>query len=724
MLFTIWRAEPPEARPLDAPVAEFSAARALEFHRRIFPTNTPHPIGSPEARAVERRIVAELDRLGIEHDIQESYVCGDSRTCATVRNVLGHLPGATRQTILLASHYDSVPAGPGASDDGASVAALLETARSLRSDHLQRDVLVLFDEGEEPGLLGAEAFIRKHPRAPAVVAVVNGEARGTSGQSFMFETSPGNRHLIDLFASNAKRPVTSSVFFSIYERLPNDTDFSVFKRYDRQGLNFAFLGDVARYHTPLDRRDLLDPRTLQHHGDNILAASRALANGSLRQTRSNATFFDVGGFFVARWPEAFNRYLGLAALVAAFLGIRRGKRKQNWWSLLLFPAAIVSAAAIAAGLVWLLRKSGALPTEFIAHPTAMLFGAWLLGFLAACTVRLVATREERETSGTISIVCSVLALLLAWFLPGAAYLFLIPAICLLLPLYFPGEQGWRVVLSIVPLAVACLLFFALLLRLYPTLGNVSLILIAASSCVLALLMPGDIVVGRRALTIGGVLAVVLFSTPLFLPAYSPSSPRGLNIVSNRDEWDGQCRWLVDREEGALPSPLKNALAWAPYRYTTSSGLQWQTMSALHPCGGEPAPGVEQVEGSTEGATRILRYRMYSPRHAPTLIWTFENGAGIASVVVNGETVPDPSPRAARRMPASMRQIQFRGVPPEGVAVELHLRGPQSVPGILTDSAPLLDASAAPLAASRNQSMAVRIAEGDVSIIRRRITLGP
>jgi Zn-dependent M28 family amino/carboxypeptidase len=47
-------------------------------------------------------------------------------------------------------------------------------------------------------------------------------------------------------------------------------------------LNFAAIRGVASYHTPHDDIAHVDLRTLQHHGDNVLATLRALANADLR----------------------------------------------------------------------------------------------------------------------------------------------------------------------------------------------------------------------------------------------------------------------------------------------------------------------------------------------------------------------------------------------------------------------------------------------------------
>ncbi|MDZ7612338.1 MAG: M28 family peptidase [Flavobacteriaceae bacterium] len=83
-------------------------------------------------------------------------------------------------------------------------------------------------DAEEIGLLGAEAFVNHHPWAKEIKLVLNFEARGSGGPSFMLlETNQGNKNLIREFnASKPTYPVANSLLYSIYKMLPNDTDLT------------------------------------------------------------------------------------------------------------------------------------------------------------------------------------------------------------------------------------------------------------------------------------------------------------------------------------------------------------------------------------------------------------------------------------------------------------------------------------------------------------------
>ncbi|HEX5761049.1 MAG TPA: M20/M25/M40 family metallo-hydrolase, partial [Thermoanaerobaculia bacterium] len=181
------RTREPAPRGADVPAGEFSAARAGAVLAEILGPGLPHPVGSGENARVRARIAAVLARLGYRVEEQDAVGCHPAGACGRVRNLIARLPGRVRGgALLVATHYDSVAAGPGAGDDLAAVAATLEVARALRAGPPPRRTIVfLIDDGEEAGLLGAHAFVDRHPLAGQVAAVLNAESRGTSGPSLM-----------------------------------------------------------------------------------------------------------------------------------------------------------------------------------------------------------------------------------------------------------------------------------------------------------------------------------------------------------------------------------------------------------------------------------------------------------------------------------------------------------------------------------------------------------
>ena len=283
-------------------------------------SKAPHPVGSAAHTQVRDYILRELSALGLTPEIQET----------TVSNVVARIKGARNsKAILLVGHYDTVENSPGASDDGSAVAVMLETARALQTHApLNNDVVFLFSDGEETGLLGAKTFTSQHPWARDVGLVLNFEARGVNGPSIMFETSSGNGWLIREFAKAAPHPIASSFSYDVYQLLPNDTDLTVFKEAGFTGLNFAFLNGSQHYHAPTDDLAHLDERSVQHQGSYALALAHHFGNLDLTNTKAeDVVYFNLFGSTLIVYSQKavipFAAAVSLLFLACVAIGIRR-----------------------------------------------------------------------------------------------------------------------------------------------------------------------------------------------------------------------------------------------------------------------------------------------------------------------------------------------------------------------------------------------------------------
>ena len=401
--------QPPRAVSAQAPADQFSAGRALNLLSVLMGSDTPHPIGSDANAAVRNRILEEFTKLGYTPQTQSAFDCDDYGGCATVQNVVARLDGTQQgSAVLLAAHYDSVPVGPGVSDDGVGVAAVLEIARALKSLPAPlHPIIFLIDDGEEAGLLGAQAFVDFHPWASDVKAAVNVDARGTSGPSLMFETGSANDWAVRLYAHSIARPATSSIAYTAYKLLPNDTDFSVFKSAGYQGLNFALIGNAAIYHTPLDNLQNVNPASLQHHGDNALAAIRALANSDLSNPpETDAVFFDVFGHWTIHWAARSTLLFAalasilLAAQIAFLLWSGRMDRSQFYWGLVTWFMQMISLTILAYLLQRLLLLTGGMQTNWVAHPIPLEFAFWMLP-AAVVVIHGIGFSAPRRFLGTL-----------------------------------------------------------------------------------------------------------------------------------------------------------------------------------------------------------------------------------------------------------------------------------------------------------------------------------
>jgi acetylornithine deacetylase/succinyl-diaminopimelate desuccinylase-like protein len=232
-IYSLYLFSPPEAVSKDAPLSSFSAERAMKHVREM--CQKPHLIGTEEHGRVREYIVSEAKKLGLAAEIQETtavHYYHHRLIIGRVSNVIAILKGTdSSKGVLFVGHYDSVLHAPGAADDGSAVAAMLETARALtHSTPLKNDIIFLFTDGEEVGLIGAKAFVAEHPLLKNPGVVFNLEARGNTGTSVTFEVSSDNGWIMKEYAKAVPYPFAASIMYEVYKRMPNDTDFTIFKK--------------------------------------------------------------------------------------------------------------------------------------------------------------------------------------------------------------------------------------------------------------------------------------------------------------------------------------------------------------------------------------------------------------------------------------------------------------------------------------------------------------
>lgn len=423
---------------------------------------SPHPPGTPEHDRVRDYLVAQCRKLGFATRLQRHTVHRDggrgTHLVGTVENVVAEKTGtAPTGTLLLAAHYDSHGTGPGAADDAAGVAALLEAARALGSG--ANTLRLLITDGEESGLFGAQAYVDAlAPKSPSLV--LNFEARGGGGPVFMFETSDGNLPLIRAFAQAAPRPHASSLMYALYRTLPNDTDLTVFKKAGMAGLNFAFVGRWQHYHTLLDTPEGLDQRSLQQQGATALALGRRFLAADLaaltRTGRGEAIYFDLLGRWVLFYPVALAwplTALALAAFAALLWRLRKagGDRRGFLAGLGLGAGTLAFGALAAAGLGLLVQPFRLAVPHQDPYGVRWFEAALLLAVLAltVLTWEWALRRLAARPVAAGALAWWLLALVAATaYLPGATYLLLWPLLFAL-----PGLWWQRPWLGVLPLVL-------------------------------------------------------------------------------------------------------------------------------------------------------------------------------------------------------------------------------------------------------------------------------
>jgi hypothetical protein len=719
---------------VDGPADLFSAGRALEIVRALGGDGAPRPAGSAANLETVESIASALRALGLEVEVQQAFACGPFGVCAHVRNVLGRLGPPGKKAVALAAHHDSVPAGPGAADDLSGVAIVLETARALaREPAPGRPFVALVTDAEEAGLVGAAAF-SSHPWAREVGAIVNLEARGTSGPSIMFETS-GAPEWIGRAVGRLPHPVTTSLAPAVYELLPNDTDLTVFARQGLPGANLAFASDVVHYHTPNDDLAHLDPASLQHQGENALALVRALLVEDLEHPRrERMLFFDVLGIGVVSWRGAVGPAVAAALavfLAAALLVARRRVRPAALaWGLGAALAAPLLGAAPTL-LAWLALQNGALASPFVASPAPFLGAAWAAGaFGALLALALFGRRAGAEGlfAGSAAL-WALLALALAARLPGASYVATVPALAagavgLAWALSRGGGVGWPLLAALVPALAAGVVLFPISLLVPEMLGIPSAVAVSALVALVGF-TPAPAGAGASGAARLGppaaalLAAVALAAVQATRPAATPERPARLSLAYHEEA--GQARWVAGWRGAELPAALAVA---APFARTKERLFPWASaepsFAAPAPPVGIPPPEARVLSSAPVDGGRRVSLRLSSRRGAPRVMLFLPPEARLRSAALNGVALPEPR-RKWIELLGGARPVGCATTPAEGVEIELHLEGTAPIEATVMDLAYGLPPSGAPLAAARPPEV-VLSQDGDVTLASARVRL--
>lgn len=702
---TIWRAQGPAPRDAQAPAGQFSAGRAHELLRGLVGEDVPHPIGTAANRLVRDRVVAQFRRLGYETTVQRRFACNWAARCATVENVLarpaGSRPAAAGNVVLLLSHYDSVPSGPGTSDDAMGTAALLEIARILRGQSTRNPVWFLVTDGEEAGLLGAEAFAADAALMKQIGIVVNVENRGTFGASNMFETSTGNRWILRQLAQALPRPQATSFFYAIYALLPNDTDVTIFKRDGKAAVNFAAIRGVNWYHTPLDDLAHASPRTLQHHGENLLATARAFADADLdARSPTDATYFDVLGFFLVWWPQQWTLWIAVISLLLLVAAARRTAPREMTFGVLTAFLAILFAIGGGFLLSWLARLR-ADDMNWAAYPLPAIAAMWLAGLGAALLAAALLRRRSEPLAMLygIAIVWHAIGIALALTLGGAAFLFVVPAAVVTLCALVCASD---VTTSAIASTVAAVLILPLAFTLYDALGGRLMFAAALLLGILATLIAPLFAQKRAAL---GVIALALAAalTAAMLPPASDARPARLNLYYTDDPASPQPQWIADDVTPAMSKVVtfrSAALPHAPWISGTS-------LTANAPALSLPRPLVTQ-----EPVAGGVRVRVRTQREANRLTLIFRGGT---VRTVNGIALP-PRPARSRRRESEWKFVTVDATPE--IVVEIETRGLQDL--IASDATFGLPPAGSALQQARDASQARVSHDGDMTVVRTRL----
>lgn len=692
---TIALISPPAPLPADAPATDFSAGRAMQDLAVI--TRETHPMGVSQAHAdVRDYLLGEIRALGLEPQVQKTFgvrvVHPGFVVGGVVENILVRLPGTYPEgAILLMSHYDSCPECPGAVDSGSGVVTVLELLRALQADPpLRQDIIFLFTDGEEPGTIGAHAFVAQHPWFEDVKLVLNLE-QFREGPAMVAHASSENGALITALARTSPRPAFVSLPFHLFSG--GETDLVPFVQAGVPGADFETAAPYPENHTALDRIEIVNPASVQLVGSQMLALVRYLGDQpTLQMSAPDETHFPVFGKLV-HYPSSlampFAIAAGLCFLGTMFYGFR--KRELTWRGLGLGFLACLLSLALSVGLANLLwlgiqilhpeyeySSSRAHLSDDFLYAVEFIFLA-----LAVSTFSLAVARKKVTTldlaagtlviwfPGTIAatilvpatsylatweLLASSLALLLAlaiqskknaWLLSGLGFLVgAILATFLWVPVLFIAFMGSSFPLLSLMVGVAALWLGAML----PTLDWITspkkrwLLPAAALLVALGFLLAGHFLVGRD-------------SPPPLV------NPIGYWLDANNDEayWIAFSEELDERQTNLLVDPVQR-----PYTELFPEAPQYSVLTSAAPMLTLDGPRLKVIYDEWVMDRQVVNIKIITSMHDRVYIIIPKDAPLLAISVPNNERTELP--------PCDDREwvLRFDGTPVEGFELEFEL----------------------------------------------------
>jgi len=649
---------------------EFSQQKALN-HLKII-SEKPHFLGSQAHGKVRQYLVDEIKKMGLEVNIFE-HMATHSRyyyDAGNSKNIIAKIPGkSTNNALVLMSHYDSgLHSSLGASDAGSGVVTILEGVRTFlaNGETPENDIIILLTDGEELGLLGAQAFVNYHPWARNIKVALNFEARGSGGPSYMIlETNGGNARLVEAFSkANLKHPAANSLMYSIYKLLPNDTDLTVFREDgDIQGYNFAFIDDHFDYHTQQDSFQRLDRESLNHQAEYLVALLDYFSNADINQLKSeiDLVYFNFPGIGMVNYP--FSWVLGmtiiafLLLLPVTYVALKRKcvSVKAICVSFVPLILSLITAAAIGylgwQILLWLFPQYADIPQHFTYN------GYWIIAsfisLIVATTLAIYQYFNKHCTPASHYFSALVLWLLMnfaiAIALPGAGFL-VMPVYFALMGLYllvFYGNDGYNkrlITLLTMTLALPIIMLLApFISALIVGLGLNAMAIGTVFTCLLVVIVAPMLFKTSEMSHLRNLMVLLsagFMVVSIFQSGYSPDrkKPNSINYIVDNDNksayWTSSNRTLDDFTQPFF-SKQPSLLPWryALYPHTSRSQVRHYQQALLLPLA---AAEISITKNIVDGTQRHISL-VISPQRPLNLIQlaTFQH-LEVKKLSVNGQ----------------------------------------------------------------------------------------
>ena len=539
--------------------------------------------------------------------------------------------------------------------------------------------------------MGSQAFSKNNPWMADVALVFNLEARGSNGVSLMYETSSNNSWLIGEFARAAKDPVTGSVATDVYRLMPNSSDLTTFLQAGKQGMNFAYSENWSDYHTTHDSLEDLDVRSLQHHGDNLLALAQHFGNLDLTtHSGEDDIFFSLLRLAVIHYPRGWAlplMVIASAAFIIVFgLGLRRGRLRPRglatgFMVVLFSMGAAALFAYLAVGGLDLL-KGGDLQVGNGGTYQVEQYELGLLVVYLALTATIYALFQRRVSPAELAAGALIFWLVLTigstLILPGASYIFLWPLLAglIVLGLILAAAQplnGLQRFLVLIPVTTGLILFGTIIylvqrmfgVGIFPVGGVISVLLMALVFPYLDFRALPHASVWATGTALVGILLLVWTG---FSTVYNPEMPRQNFLFYSMNADTGKASWVASTKppEDDTLSPWLGSVPVDGIMQDFFPG-SWEEHVWTHdaPALNQPEPEMTILEDKTEAGVRTLRLNLRSPRSA----WAVMADITAEKAILEGELYGE---RYSKKTPQDHLFFKVIALPSGGVEIKMKL----------------------------------------------------
>ncbi len=268
-----------QARAAAAPSAQAAVSaplgqRAMEIVRALADGIGSRPAGSAAERTAASFLQEQFEGMGYAVDVVPfgfSIVSGTGRS----QNVIAYDPNEDPDLplVVIGGHYDTVPAGPGANDNGSGTATTVEIARQLAT-FPEPGVAVRFVAfgAEEIGLLGSKEFVSRLSRADRVrlKVAMSIDMMAVGAQPAFGGSDPWVSEALARAASQGWQPEELSTY------LRRMSDHASFLDAGLPAIMFHWVDDPY-YHTALDISTNVQPYSMDLMGAIAIGLVRVAA---------------------------------------------------------------------------------------------------------------------------------------------------------------------------------------------------------------------------------------------------------------------------------------------------------------------------------------------------------------------------------------------------------------------------------------------------------------